>query len=139
MAALESSLRTRSIFLCLIARDCFFLQIQLPYLFLLFVPPIHISWLFFAQVLQHPPGHQDQNLLRHGVRQRQRALRQSHLGKTQRRSGLEILPAIDQRVDFCHNRGVSHCNLKPKNLLLNENEDLKATGIQLGLISSVWC
>ncbi|KAK9940480.1 hypothetical protein M0R45_017139 [Rubus argutus] len=51
----------------------------------------------FDQVLQLPPGHQDQNLLRHGVRQRQRALRQSRLGETQRRSGMEILPAIDQR------------------------------------------
>jgi len=42
-------------------------------------------------------GHKDQNLFRHGIRAWRRTLRQNLQRQTQRGSGPQILPAIDQR------------------------------------------
>jgi serine/threonine protein kinase len=37
-------------------------------------------------------------------------------------------------IDFCHSRGVSHRNLKPENLLLDDNEDLKVFNFGLSAL-----
>jgi 5'-AMP-activated protein kinase, catalytic alpha subunit len=38
-------------------------------------------------------------------------------------------------VDYCHSRGVYHCDLKPENVLLDENENLKVSDFGLSALA----
>ncbi|TKY61619.1 CBL-interacting serine/threonine-protein kinase 25 [Spatholobus suberectus] len=55
-------------------------------------------------------------------------------GKMKEDVAIKYFQQLISTVDFCHSHNVTHCNLKPENLLLNENEDLKVSDFVLSAL-----
>ncbi|KAF8399236.1 hypothetical protein HHK36_015101 [Tetracentron sinense] len=46
----------------------------------------------------------------------------------------EDLQQLISVIDFCHSRGIFHQDLKPENLLVDENKDLKISSFRLSAL-----
>lgn len=55
-------------------------------------------------------------------------------GKLKEETARKYFQQLISAVDFCHSRGVSHRYLKPENLLLDENENLKVSDFGLSAL-----
>ncbi|KAE8687477.1 CBL-interacting serine/threonine-protein kinase 25 [Hibiscus syriacus] len=76
----------------------------------------------------------NKDLLCHGVCPWGELFAKVYKGKLKEHVARKYFQQLISAVDFCHSRGVSHRDLKPDNLLLDENEDLKISDFGLSAL-----
>ncbi|KAF3632025.1 CBL-interacting protein kinase 5 [Capsicum annuum] len=58
-------------------------------------------------------------------------------GRFRESAARKYFQQLTATVDFCHNRGAYHCDLKPENIILHETENLKVSDFGLSTIYEI--